>query len=64
MKPNNVAEALDSLHALLFAAGSDLEHYLLSPQDYPQDYLPEYFESVKDAVLDAHMLVTWIKDNK
>jgi hypothetical protein len=60
MKPNNVAEALDSLHALLFAAGSDLEHYLLSPQDYS----PEYFESVKDAVLDAHMLVTWIKDNK
>lgn len=60
MKPNNVNEALDSLHALLFAAGSDLEHYLLSPQDYS----PEYFESVKDAVLDAHMLVTWIKDNK
>ena len=60
MKPHNVAEALDSVHALLFAAGSDLEHYLLSPQDYS----PEYFESVKDAVLDAHMLVTWIKDNK
>jgi hypothetical protein len=59
MKPKNIREALDSVHALLFAAGSDLEHYLLSPQDYS----PEYFESVKDAVLDAHMLVTWIKDN-
>ena len=60
MKPKNVNEALDMVQTRLFAAGSDLEHYLLSPQDYS----PEYFESVKDAVLDAHLLVTWIKDNK
>jgi len=59
MKPNNVNEALDSVHARLFAAGAYLERYLLNPQDYS----PEHIEEVKDAVLDAHMLVTWIKDN-
>jgi hypothetical protein len=58
MKPKSIREALDIVHERLFAAGSDLDHYLLSPPDYS----PEYFESVKDAVLDAHMLVTWIKD--
>ena len=72
MKPNNVNEALDSVHARLIAAGSDLEQYLsacracaeagapFSPQNYPA----EYFEAIKDVVLDAHLLVTWIKDNK
>ena len=30
----------------------------------PGDYVPsEYFEDVKDAALDAHMLVTWVRDN-
>ena len=59
MKPTNVNEALDSVHALLYAAGVDLEAYL----DNPADIQPEFFESVKDAVLNAHLLVTWIKDN-
>jgi hypothetical protein len=58
-KPNNVTEALNSVHTLLSAAGSDLEMYLR----HPKEYVPEYFEAVKDVVLDAHMLVTWIKDN-
>lgn len=56
-KPNNVNEALDSVHTLLSAAGSDLEQYLR----HPAEYVPEYFEAIKDVVLDAHMLVTWIK---
>jgi hypothetical protein len=59
MKPNNVNEALDMVHARLMAAVADLEYYLRSPQSYSPD-----LEAVKAAVLDAHMLVTWIKDNK
>ena len=62
MKPNNVNEALDSVHARLFAAGFALEQYLLNAQDLsPEDI--EDLEDVKDTVLNAHMLVTWIKDN-
>jgi len=62
MKPNNVNEALDSVHARLFAAGFALEQYLLNAQDLsPEDI--EDLEDVKDTVFDAHMLVTWIKDN-
>ena len=57
--PTNVDEALDSVHARLMAAVADLEYYLRSPQSYSPD-----LEAVKTAVLDAHMLVTWIKDNK
>ena len=59
MKPNNVNEALHMVHARLFAAGIALEDYLRSPQSYSPD-----LEAVKAAVLDAHLLVTWIKDNK
>jgi hypothetical protein len=36
---------------------------LLNYMDNPQDYTPEYFEDVKDAALDAHLLVTWVRDN-
>jgi hypothetical protein len=58
-RPDSLTAALQHLHKLLGAAGTDLEKYL----EAPADYTPEYFESVKDCVLDAHMLVTWIKDN-
>jgi len=58
-KPNNVNDALDSVHARLLATGVYLERYLLNPQEYSL----EHIEEVKDAVFDAHMLVTWIKDN-
>ena len=72
MKPNNVNEALDSMHVRLIAAGAYLEQYLRSCEACaeagapfsPQNYPAEYFEAIKDAVLDAHLLVTWIKDNK
>ena len=63
MKPNNVNEALDSVHARLFAAGFALEQYLLNAQDLSPDDR-EDLEEVKDTVLNVHMLVTWIKDNK
>ena len=63
MKPNNVNEALDMVHARLIAAGFALEQYLLNSQDLsPEDR--EDLEDAKAAVLDAHLLVTWIKDNK
>jgi len=61
-KPKNVNDALDSVHARLFAAGFALEQYLLNSQDLSPDDR-EDLEEAKDTVLDAHMLVTWIKDN-
>jgi len=62
MKPKNVNDALDKLHILLLSAGSCLDIYLLHAQDLsPEDI--EDLEDVKDTVFDAHMLVTWIKDN-
>ena len=63
MRPNNVNEALHMVHARLFAAGIALEQYLLNSQDLSHE-VREDLEDVKAAVLDAHMLVTWIKDNK
>lgn len=63
MKPNNVNEALDMVHIRLLSAGSCLEIYLLNAQNLsPEDI--EDLEDVKDTVLNAHLLVTWIKDNK
>lgn len=58
-KPKSVHDALRRVQALLSAAGRDLEQYL----DAPADYHPEYFMDVLEAVLDAHMLTTWTRDN-
>jgi len=58
MKPQNKMEAIERIHQLLSAASSDLQRYL----DDPSQYIPEYFESVLDVVLDAHLLVSWLKD--
>lgn len=58
-RPDNINDALKHMHYLLGAAGRDLEAYL----DNPANHTPEYFESIKACVLDAHMLVTWIRDN-
>jgi len=61
--PYNVDDALDKLHTRLLNAGSCLDIYLLNAQDLsPEDI--EDLEDVQDIVFDAHMLVTWIKDNK
>ena len=63
MKPNNVNEALDMVHIRLLSAGSGLWHYLINSEDLlPEDM--EALQEIKDIVLDAHLLVTWIKDNK
>ena len=58
-RPDNINDALRRLHDLTMAIANDMNNYM----DNPQDYKPEYFESVKDAALDAHLLVTWVRDN-
>jgi len=58
-RPDNINEALLQLHNLTMSIANDLLNYM----DNPQDYTPEYFEDVKDAALDAHLLVTWVRDN-
>jgi hypothetical protein len=63
MRPNNVNEALEMVHTRLFAAGFALEQYLLNSQDLSHE-VREDLEDAKAAVLDSHLLVTWIKDNK
>jgi hypothetical protein len=57
--PDNLHDALNHLHYLLGAVAKDLENYLEDPVAYDH----EYFEDIKNAALDAHLLVTWIKDN-
>ena len=57
--PDNLHDALNHLHKLIGAVAQDLENYL----EDPGAYTPEYFEDVKNAALDAHLLVTWVKDN-
>ena len=57
-KPKHVHDALQQLHDLTMSIAQDLMNHL----DNPGEYSLEYFESVKDAALDAHLLVTWIRD--
>ena len=57
--PDNLHDALNHLHKLIGAVAKDLENYLEDPVAYDH----EYFEDVKTAALDAHLLVTWVKDN-
>ena len=59
LKPKNTHDALRQVQTLLSAAGRDLEQYL----EAPAEYSPEYFRDVLEAVLDAHMLTTWTRDN-
>ena len=58
-RPDNIHDALRHLHDLTMAIANDMEKYM----DNPQDFEPEHFETVKDAALDAHLLVTWVRDN-
>ena len=58
-RPDNIHDALRHLHNLTMGIANDLLNYM----DNPQNYTPEYFEDVKDAALDAHLLVTWVRDN-
>ena len=57
-KPRSVNDALRRITALLTSVGLDIEEYL----ENPTSYTPEYFKDVATAVLDAHLLVTWTRD--
>lgn len=53
--PRDTHDALTRIHKLL--AGIAMLAGMAKDADNP-----EYFESIKDAALDAHLLVTWVKD--
>ena len=59
-RPDNINDALSHLHMLTMAIAEDLTRYM---DDDQMQYDAEYFEDVKAAALDAHLLVTWVKDN-
>lgn len=58
-RPDNIHDALRHLHNLLSTIARDADN----PDDPIMQSYPEYFQPIKDAALDAHMLVTWVKDN-
>lgn len=58
-KPTDIQDALRQLHDLTMGIANDLLNYT----DNPMDYTHEFFDDVKDAALDAHLLVTWVRDN-
>jgi hypothetical protein len=57
-RPDNINDALRQLHQLTMRiameAGNLMEATAVNPN---------HLEPVRDAALDAHLLVTWIKDN-
>ena len=57
--PDNIHDALRHLHHLTMSIATDIGNCLEDPAIYGSDF----FEDVKAAALDAHMLITWIKDN-
>jgi len=57
--PDNLHDAIAHLHLLTMGIAEDLGRYI---DDEDMQYDAEYFEDVKAAALDAHLLVTWIKD--
>jgi hypothetical protein len=59
-QPDNINDALRHLHTLTMSIAEDLERYI---NDEQMQYDAEYFHDVKAAALDAHLLVTWVKDN-
>ena len=54
-RPTNVADALDTIHRLLYTASLELE-------EYANEAEPEFLANVKDCVLNAHLLATWLQD--
>lgn len=58
-RPDNIHDALRHLHNLTMCIANDLNNYM----DNPAAYTPEYFELIKSEALDAHLLVTWVRDN-
>lgn len=58
--PDNIHDALRHLHNLTMSIAIDLRRYI---DDESMQYDADYFKDVEATALDAHMLITWIKDN-
>lgn len=56
--PTDTHDALARIHTLLSTIARDADN----PNDPIMQSYPEYFQPIKDAALDAHLLVTWVKD--
>ena len=59
-QPDNINDALRHLHNLTLCIAEDLRRYM---DDDQMQYDAEYFADVEAAARDAHLLVTWVKDN-
>lgn len=57
-QPKNIHDALRHLHNLTMCIAQEAGH--LSEATTVN---PNHLASIKEAALDAHLLVTWIKDN-
>ena len=57
-RPDNLHDALAHLHKLLAGIARESSNLMEA-----STVNPNYLEPIKDAALDAHLLVTWIKDN-
>ena len=57
-KPEFPQEALTHLHNLTMQIANEAGRLMEASSIHPG-----HLESIKDAALDAHLLVTWIKDN-
>jgi hypothetical protein len=58
--PDNIHDALRHLHNLTMSIATDISKFM---DDDQMQYDPDYFADIKAAALDAHMLITWVKDN-
>lgn len=59
-RPDNIHGALRQLHHLTMSIALDVRRYM---DDEQMQYDADYFKDVEATALDAHMLITWIKDN-
>ena len=57
-KPKFPHDALTHLHDLTMRIANESGRLMEATYIHPG-----HLESIKDAALDAHMLVTWVKDN-
>lgn len=57
-RPDNIQDALRHLHYLTMGIAQETGALMETPALHGG-----HLESIKDAALDAHLLVTWIKDN-
>lgn len=56
--PKNIHDAFRHIQNLLSAVMQDVDRYIENPGNFE----PEYFRDVSGAAADAHMLVTWVRD--